>query len=70
MSNLATLPNLFDSIAYSSLHLSQGEWRIRFLREHGIPVEAPAEYYAAISNYTWEKIKIFFDLIDLNKEAA
>lgn len=70
MNEHVTLPNLFDSIAYSSLHLCEGEWRVRFLREHGIPVEAPAEYYAAISNDTWEKIKIFFDLLDLNKEVA
>ncbi|WP_426944095.1 hypothetical protein ACP4J5_17385 [Pseudomonas oryzihabitans] len=70
MNEHVTLPNLLDSIAYSSLHLGEGEWRIRFLREHGIPIEAPAEYYAAISDDTWEKIKFFFDLIGLNKEVA
>lgn len=70
MNEHVTLSNLFDSIAYSSLNLCEGEWRIRFLREHGIPVEVSAEYYAAILMDTWEKIKIFFDLIDFNNKVA
>ncbi len=71
MNAFATFPNFFDSLAYHSLNLCEGEYRIRFLKEHGINVEVSAEYYAAIPRETWEQIRIFFEYIAENcKEAA